>query len=139
MSLNFIKAWRNDKWYNKRVLIWRFTLVLIKINYGQIGKYSIKCPMHTVACVGLFGHLFWNKRSFWKHCQIISCHTCKLSAHDRWPTPNGNPVRIKVRVRFRVEVKIRVRIKVKIRVRIKVKIKVKVRVMIKVKVRVRVR
>jgi hypothetical protein len=37
MSLNFIKAWRNDKWYNKRVLIWRFTLVLIKINYGQIG------------------------------------------------------------------------------------------------------
>jgi hypothetical protein len=25
MSLNFIKAWRNDKWYNKRVLIWCFT------------------------------------------------------------------------------------------------------------------
>ena len=25
MSLNFIKAWRNDKWYNKRVLIWRFS------------------------------------------------------------------------------------------------------------------
>ena len=39
MSLNFIKAWRNDK-YNKRVLIWRFTLVLIKINYGQIGDQS---------------------------------------------------------------------------------------------------
>jgi hypothetical protein len=34
MSLNFIEAWKNDKWYNKRVLIWRFTLVLIKINYG---------------------------------------------------------------------------------------------------------
>ena len=37
MSLNFIIARKNDKWYNKRVLIWRFTLVLIKINYGQIG------------------------------------------------------------------------------------------------------
>jgi hypothetical protein len=40
MSLNFIKAWRNDKWYNKRVLIWHFTLVLIKINYGQIGDQT---------------------------------------------------------------------------------------------------
>ena len=39
MSLNFIKAWRNDK-YNKIVLIWRFTLVLIKINYGQIGDQT---------------------------------------------------------------------------------------------------
>jgi hypothetical protein len=39
MSLNFIKAWRNDK-YNNRVLIWRFTLVLIKINYGQIGDQT---------------------------------------------------------------------------------------------------
>ena len=38
MSLNFI--WRNHKWYNKRVLIWRFTLVLIKINYGQIGDQT---------------------------------------------------------------------------------------------------
>jgi hypothetical protein len=37
MSLNFIEAWRNDKWYNKIVFIWHFTLVLIKINYGQIG------------------------------------------------------------------------------------------------------
>jgi hypothetical protein len=34
MSLNFIKA------NNKRVLIWRFTLVLIKINYGQIGDQT---------------------------------------------------------------------------------------------------
>jgi hypothetical protein len=39
MSLNFINAWRNDK-YNKIVLIWRFTLVLIKINYGQIGDQT---------------------------------------------------------------------------------------------------
>jgi hypothetical protein len=40
MSLNFIKAWRNDKWYNKRALIWRFTLVWIKINYGEIGEQT---------------------------------------------------------------------------------------------------
>jgi hypothetical protein len=39
MSLNFIKAWRNDK-YNKIVFIWHFTLVLIKINYGQIGDQT---------------------------------------------------------------------------------------------------
>jgi hypothetical protein len=39
MSLNFI--WRNDKWHNKRVLIWHFTLVLIKINYGQIGNQTV--------------------------------------------------------------------------------------------------
>ena len=26
--------------HNKRVLIWRFTLVLIKINYGQIGDQT---------------------------------------------------------------------------------------------------
>ena len=37
MSVNFI--WRNDE-YNKRVLIWRFTLVLIEINYGQIGDQT---------------------------------------------------------------------------------------------------
>jgi hypothetical protein len=29
-----------DKWYNKRVLIWHFTLVLIKINYGKIGDQT---------------------------------------------------------------------------------------------------
>jgi hypothetical protein len=32
-----------NKWYNKRVLIWRFTLVLIKINYGQIGDQTGLC------------------------------------------------------------------------------------------------
>jgi hypothetical protein len=30
----------NWRWYNKRVLIWSFTLVLIKINYGQIGDQT---------------------------------------------------------------------------------------------------
>ena len=30
MSLNFIIGWDNEKWYNKRVLIWRFPLVFMK-------------------------------------------------------------------------------------------------------------
>jgi hypothetical protein len=40
MSLNFITAWRMINDTIKRVLIWRFTLVLIKINYGQIGDQT---------------------------------------------------------------------------------------------------
>ena len=40
-----------------------------------------------VRCIcSLFGHLFWNKRSFWQQCQIISRHICKLSANDRRQT-----------------------------------------------------
>jgi hypothetical protein len=38
--LNFITAWRTINDTIKRVLIWRFTLVLIKINYGQIGDQT---------------------------------------------------------------------------------------------------
>jgi hypothetical protein len=53
MSLNFIKAWRNDKRYNKRVLIWRFTLVLIKINYGQIGDQNGSFIQQTQIIMGL--------------------------------------------------------------------------------------
>ena len=69
MSLCFIKAWRNNKWYNKRVLIWRFTLVLIKINYGQIGDqtglfYTINPVFYTsgnrfVHRTGTFGNLWF--------------------------------------------------------------------------------
>jgi hypothetical protein len=40
MSLNFITAWRTINDTIKRILIWRFTLVLIKINYGQIGDQT---------------------------------------------------------------------------------------------------
>jgi hypothetical protein len=75
MSLNFIKACsfnQNKLWTNWKIL-------------DHVSDAYI-------ACVSLFGHLFWNKRSFWQPCQIISCHIRKLSAHDRWPTPNGNPV-----------------------------------------------
>jgi hypothetical protein len=67
MSLNFI--WRNDKWYNKRVLIWHFTLVLIKINYGQIGDqtglfYTTNPVFYTsgnrfVRHTGTFGNLWF--------------------------------------------------------------------------------
>jgi hypothetical protein len=38
MYLNFIKAWGNDKRYNKRALIWHFTLVLIKIKEKKASK-----------------------------------------------------------------------------------------------------
>jgi hypothetical protein len=61
MSLNFI--WRN----NKRVLIWRFTLVLININYGQIGDqtglfYTTNPVFYTsgnrfVRRIGTFGYM----------------------------------------------------------------------------------
>jgi hypothetical protein len=40
MSLNFITVWRTINDTINRVLIWRFTLVLIKINYGQIGDQT---------------------------------------------------------------------------------------------------
>ena len=69
MSLNFIKAWRNDK-SNKRVLIWHFTLVLIKINYGQIGDqtglfYTTNPVFYTsgnrfVRRTGTFGNLIFS-------------------------------------------------------------------------------
>jgi hypothetical protein len=75
MSLNFIKAWRNDKWYNKIVLIWRFTLVLIKINYGQIGDqtglfYTTNPVFYTsgnrfVRRTGTFGNFWFFHLSCW--------------------------------------------------------------------------
>ena len=37
---NIEKAWLHFISSNKRVLIWHFTLVLIKINYGQIGDQT---------------------------------------------------------------------------------------------------
>jgi hypothetical protein len=54
-------------YHNKRVLIWRFTLVLIKINYGQIGDqtglfYTTNLVFYTsenifVRRTGTFGNL----------------------------------------------------------------------------------
>jgi hypothetical protein len=68
MPLNFITTWRttiNDT--IKRVLIWRFTLVLIKINYGQIrdqtGLFNTTNPVfytsgnRFVRRTGTFGNL----------------------------------------------------------------------------------
>ena len=64
-----MKAWRNDKWYNKRVLIWHFTLVLININYGKIGGqtglFYTKNPVfytsgnRFVRHTGTFGNLWF--------------------------------------------------------------------------------
>jgi hypothetical protein len=55
---------------NKRVLIWRFTLVLIKINYGQIGDqtglfYTTNPVFYTsgnsfVRRTGTFGNLIFS-------------------------------------------------------------------------------
>ena len=55
---------------NKRVLNWRFTLVLIKINYGQIGDqtglfYTINPVFYTsgnrfVRRTGTFGNLIFS-------------------------------------------------------------------------------
>jgi hypothetical protein len=63
------RFWDCDKWYNKRVLIWRFTLVLIKINYGQIGDqtglfYTTNPVFYTsgnrfVCRTGTFGNLWF--------------------------------------------------------------------------------
>jgi hypothetical protein len=61
MSLNFITAWRTINDTIKRVLIWRFTLVLIKINYGQIGdqKEQESLPNAHVKIIGYqFGAKF---------------------------------------------------------------------------------
>jgi hypothetical protein len=67
--VNVLELWRTDKWYIKRVLIWRFTLVLIKINYGQIGDqtglfYTTNPVFYTsgnrfVHRTGTFGNLWF--------------------------------------------------------------------------------
>ena len=68
-DFNFVNvtAWRTINDTIKRVLIWRFTLVLIKINYGQIGDqtelfYTTNPVFYTsgnrfVRRTGTFGNL----------------------------------------------------------------------------------
>ena len=76
--LELHQAWRNDKWYNKIVLIWHFTLVLIKIYYGQIGDQTglfyttnpVFYVFHTsgnrfVRRTGTFGNLWSFHLSRW--------------------------------------------------------------------------
>jgi hypothetical protein len=81
MSLNFIKAWRNDKWYNKRVMIWHFTLVLIKINYGQIGDQT-----------GLFyrsSMLWWSSRTLTKlKLQFQKCFNERKNLYLKYKNKN---------------------------------------------------
>ena len=102
MSLNFIIAWKNDKWYINRVLIWRFTLILIKINYGQIGdqkgsftrqtQYFIQdsrssgnqcffCPV----CLGISGQLLLTH----KPVGLLTCDILEVHGRFYWPGPSG--------------------------------------------------
>ena len=41
MSLNFIIAWNNEKWYNKRDLIWRFTWSFYEILCRKLTNQSL--------------------------------------------------------------------------------------------------
>jgi hypothetical protein len=87
MSLNFIISWQNDKWYNKRVLIWRFTLVLIKINYGQIGDqngYQFGVKFKLVFCAKCDRGLdlgFWEILKPLKWTNITSFFLTKIISH----------------------------------------------------------
>jgi hypothetical protein len=102
MSLNFIIAWKNDKWYINRVLIWRFTLILIKINYGQIGdqkgsftrqtQYFIQdsrssgnqCFFRPV-CLGISGQLLLTH----KPVGLLTCDILEVHGRFYWPGPSG--------------------------------------------------
>ena len=72
MSLNFIVSWKNDKWYNKRVLIWRFTLVLIKINYGQIGDQKVSFIQQTQIIMGLLIFYPWYIKSSRRQSKVYT-------------------------------------------------------------------
>jgi hypothetical protein len=75
----------HDKWYNKTVLIWRFTLVLIKINYGQIGDqtglfYTTNPVFNTsgnrfVRRTGTFGNLIFSLVPSDNHNTRSTCPT----------------------------------------------------------------
>jgi hypothetical protein len=71
------------KWYvNKTVLIWRFTLVLIKINYGQIGDQT-----------GLFYTVFFAKYdrgldlSFWENWNLWNGQILQAFSWSGWKDP----------------------------------------------------
>jgi hypothetical protein len=104
-------AWKNDKWYNKRVLIWHFTLVLIKINYGQIGDQKGSFTQQTQyfihdsrsgrnqcfsvlnwflpdlslgpACLGISGY------SWHKPVGLLTCDILDVRGRFYWPGPLG--------------------------------------------------
>jgi hypothetical protein len=58
--------------HNKRVLIWRFTLVLIKINYGQIGDQT--GLFHTTNPVFYTSGTCKNYRiSIWRNFKLVCC------------------------------------------------------------------
>jgi hypothetical protein len=65
MSLNFIIAWNNKKWYNKRDLNWRFTLVFMK-SYADksIVIAEIKWQSNTGQSVLKSKGLYWTGGHF---------------------------------------------------------------------------
>ena len=86
MSLNFILSWKNDKWYNKRVLIWRFTLVLIKIDYGQIGDQKGSFIQQTQIIMGLRIVYPWYIKSSRRQSKVV------VDVEFRWQlTSNESP------------------------------------------------
>jgi hypothetical protein len=111
MSLNFIIAWKNDKWCNKGVLIWRFTVVLIKINYGQIGdqkgsfiqqtQYFRQSdqqwkPMFFRTELIFTGFVRWTGmfRNLWlllthKPVGLLTCDILEVCGRYYWPVPSG--------------------------------------------------
>ena len=97
MSLDFIIAWKKDKWYNKRVLIWRFTWLLILKNYGQIGDQKGSFTQQTQYFIqdsrsggnqcffpGMFGNLWL----LLKH-KPVGLLTCEVHGRFYWPGLSG--------------------------------------------------
>jgi hypothetical protein len=84
--------------YNKRVLVWHFTLVLIKINYGQIGDqtglFHITNPVfytgqsvrwkpmfgYVTSITSFLAHLAKGNVSFCHHLASVVCHILILSS-----------------------------------------------------------
>ena len=88
MSLNFIISWKNNKWYNKRVLIWHFTLVLIKINYGQIGDQKGSFIQQTQIIMGLRIFYPWYIKSSWRQTeQSVDVEFRRQPASNESPDP----------------------------------------------------
>ena len=77
MSLNFIIGWDNEKWYNKRVLIWRFPLVFMKSYAGnwQINRCSRNWRNQMTEQYRTIGPeiqgFISDRRSFYRTCPTV--------------------------------------------------------------------
>ena len=103
MSLNFIIAWKNDK-----VLIWLFTLALIKINYGQIGDQKgsfIQQTQYFRQSARWKPMFFPDQINFYQICPsdrhvwesdfshkpvgLLTCDILEVHSQFYWPGPSG--------------------------------------------------